>query len=227
MPDYKPNPFQPGRVTDVFIPDQLVAGHLNLVTDTVLLTGAAALVRGTVLGEFATAATAVAAAGANTGNGVMGAIVAAGAVREGVYNLRIVRAVANAGDFQLRDPDGDIVGLGSVAVPFSQSGLAFTLADGAVDFVVGDSFSITVTALTSKAKLSLPAAGDGSQVGTCILVDDADPSAGDVQVGVYRMGEFNARALTLGAGHSLASIKAQLARRGIFIKSSVSAAAPT
>lgn len=228
MTNYGPNAFAPAMVSDAFIPDQLIAGHLNLVTDDVLLTGGAALLRGAVLGAFVSAATAVAAAGANTGNGVMGAVVASGPVQEGIYILRFKKAVANAGDFEVIDPRGLVVGLGSVAVPFAEGGLAFTLADGAVDFIVGDSFTITVSALTTKYKLSTRAAVDGSQIAEVILADAADPSGGDVNVGVYKMGEFNGNALTLGAGHTVASVKAQLGRRGIFIKSApVSAADPT
>lgn len=227
MTNYPPNAFAPGMVSDAFIPDQLIAGHLNLVTDTVTLTGGAALPRGAVLGAYVSAATAVAAAGANTGNGAMGAVTASGLVQEGKYKVQIVKAVANAGDFEVIDPRGVLVGVGSVGVLYNAGGLSFTLADGAADFIVGDSFTITVTALTMKYKLATTAATDGSQVCEVILVDPADPSGGDVLAGVYRMGEFNASALTLGAGHTVASAKAQLARRGIFLKTPVSAADPT
>lgn len=227
MTNYPPNTFAPGMVSDAFIPDQLIAGHLNLVTDTVVLTGGAALPRGAMLGAFVSAATAVAAAGANTGNGAMGAVTASGAVKEGKYKVQIVKAAANAGDFEVIDPHGLLVGVGSVGVAYNAGGLAFTLADGAADFIVGDSFIITVSALTVKYKLSLAAALDGSQVGEVVLVDNADPSGGDVNVGVYRMGELNASALTLGAGHTVASAKAQLGRRGIFLKTPVSSADPT
>lgn len=228
MTNYPPNAFAPGVVSDAFIPDQLIAGHLNLVTDTVTIGGAAALVRGSVLGRYVTAATEVAAAvGGNTGNGAMGAVTASGPVMEGVYTLRITKAAANAGDFAVRDPLGNVIGLGTVGVLFNVGGLSFTLADGAADFAVGDSFTITVTELTEKYKLSAAAATDGSQIPAAILADAVDASGGDKAGGVYLMGEFNGAALTLGAGHTLASVKAALRSKGIFIKSSVSAADPT
>jgi hypothetical protein len=227
MPNYGPNTFAPGVVSDAFIPDQLIAGNLQLVTDTVTLTGGAALVRGSVLGETVSAATAASAAGTNTGNGVMGAVTASGNVREGVYQVRISKVVANAGDFDVIDPAGFVVGVGSVGVAFNRNGLAFTLADGATDFALGDTFNITVSALTVKHKLSLRAAGDGSSVAKVILADNADPSGGDISVPVYRMGEFNANALTLGSGHTLDSVKAQLAPRGIFLRTPVTATDPT
>jgi len=227
MTTYGDNAFAPGMTSDAYTPDQLVAGHLNLVTDSVTLTGAAALVRGSVLGVTISAATAVAAAGTNTGNGVMGAVTASGIVQEGIYILRITKAVTNAGDFEIIDPRGIVVGLGSVATAFNQGGLAFTLADGSADYVPGDTFLITVSAPTAKYKLSTSAATDGSQIAEAILADAADPSSADVTVGIYKMGEFNQRALTLGAGQTLTAVKAQLGRRGIFLKNAVSAADPT
>ena len=47
------NPATPGIATEIFIPDQLIAGNLQLVTETVtLVSGAGALARGTVLGKI-------------------------------------------------------------------------------------------------------------------------------------------------------------------------------
>lgn len=47
------NPQQPGIAAETFIPDQLIAGNLQLVTDTVTL-GAGTLARGAVLGQITT-----------------------------------------------------------------------------------------------------------------------------------------------------------------------------
>jgi Bacteriophage lambda head decoration protein D len=44
------NPFQPGVVAETYIPDQLIAGDLKLVTESHTITGAAAYVRGTIMG---------------------------------------------------------------------------------------------------------------------------------------------------------------------------------
>lgn len=79
-----------------------------------------------------------------TGNGVMGAITVADTADTGVFHLKIVKAVAGAGDFVVLNPQGVAVGTGSVGVAFTGGGLSFTLADGAADFVVGDSIAITV-----------------------------------------------------------------------------------
>lgn len=44
------NPFAPGMTSSVFIPDQLIAGHLQLVTDSVTIAQGGVYKRGTVLG---------------------------------------------------------------------------------------------------------------------------------------------------------------------------------
>lgn len=91
------------------------------------------------------AATTTAHAG-NTGNGAMGAVTVTAGTRCGVYKLKIIEPAANAGTFVVFDPDGVVVSQGTVAVAFSAGGLAFTLADGAADFVAGDGFDIEVGA---------------------------------------------------------------------------------
>jgi hypothetical protein len=101
---------------------------------------------GTRVGVAAAAGTAVAAAYAgNTGNGTMGAVTVSAGAKAGVYQLVIIEPAANAGRFTVEDPDGIIIGVGTVGVAFSAGGLAFTLADGVTDFVSGDGFTITVT----------------------------------------------------------------------------------
>lgn len=51
MDQFSPNPFSPGMNSSLFIPDQLVAGTLQIVTDTVTITGGS-YKRGTVLGAI-------------------------------------------------------------------------------------------------------------------------------------------------------------------------------
>ena len=46
------NPFVPGVVAETFIPDQLIAGDLKLVTGSVTITGGVNLARGSVLGAI-------------------------------------------------------------------------------------------------------------------------------------------------------------------------------
>lgn len=149
---------------------------------------------GTVLGKVVTAGTGTATAGTNTGNGAMGAItVGAGAVA-GTYTLKIIKAVSNAGDFELIDPYGDVVGIGAVAAAFSGGGLSFTLADGSSDFVVGDTFKIVVTAITEKWYALAPTATDGSQRAAGILYADTDATSADTNATIvtrYEVVNYN------------------------------------
>lgn len=152
---------------------------LDVVT---LDASAAALKAGTVLGKItASSATSAAKSGGNTGNGSMGSITVGTGAQAGVYKLRITKAAANAGDFQLIDPQGDVVGVGTVAVAFNNGGLAFTLADGATDFVVGDGFDITVAG-SGKYVAYSNAATNGSEVASAILKDNVVDSTSDQKV---------------------------------------------
>lgn len=71
---------------------------------------------------------------------------------------------------------------------------------------------------TGKLVLSASAAADGSQTPVAILAEDADATAADQTTVAYFTGEFNTAALTLGAGHTIASITEGLRDRGIFLK---------
>ena len=129
---------------------------------------------GTVLGKTLVSGSATATAGTNTGNGTMGTVTVSGTAEVGTYSLRISKAASNAGDFVVINPSGNVVGNGTVAVAYSAAGLAFTLADGATDFVVGDTFSIAVTG-TVKYKRVEATATDGSQKAAAIYVGGVTP----------------------------------------------------
>lgn len=110
---------------------------------------------GTRVGIEAVAGSAVSAAySGNTGNGTMGTVTVSSGAKAGVYKLTIIEPASDAGTFEVEDPDGLVVGTGTVAVAFSAGGLAFTLADGATDFVAGDGFNITVTLTGGGAQTS-------------------------------------------------------------------------
>lgn len=70
---------------------------------------------------------------------------------------------------------------------------------------------------------SLSAAGDGSETPDAILLEDCDASAGDKVAPIALTGEFNQDALTIGTGHTAASIKDGLRNKGIFLKTTVNA----
>lgn len=66
-----------------------------------------------------------------------------------------------------------------------------------------------------KAILSLAAATDGSQNPDLILAEPVDATGGDVTALAYERGDFNGGALTLGTGHTVASIREGLRAKGI------------
>jgi len=83
----------------------------------------------------------------NTGDGAMGEVTVGANAKAGAYKLVIIEPAANAGKFQVEDPDGIIIGTGTVGVEYSiGTHITFTLADGSTDFVAGDGFTITVAA---------------------------------------------------------------------------------
>lgn len=146
--DYSDNvtPGFPGQIAN--------SENLNIVSRTVrsaiLAFGALALGGAanheviTATAETLEASAPVAEAG-NTGNGTFAATptITAGA-KEGTYRVEVTIAATNAGGFVVEDPDGVLVGAGTVAVAFSAGGIAFTLQDGSTDFARGDGFTFTV-----------------------------------------------------------------------------------
>ncbi|PWC81259.1 head decoration protein [Azospirillum sp. TSH64] len=70
---------------------------------------------------------------------------------------------------------------------------------------------------TGEHLISAAAASDGSQVPTAIVVSDVDTTGGDAEGLVYVSGDFNAGALTYGAGHTAATVRDALRGGGIFL----------
>lgn len=70
---------------------------------------------------------------------------------------------------------------------------------------------------SSKYILSASAASDGSQTPDYILSEDINATSGDVEAIAYETVTVVATALTLGAGHTIASIREGLRDKGIKI----------
>lgn len=168
---------------------------------------------GTVLGRVITSGTAAAtAASGNTGNGAMGAITVTAPAQVGTYRLAIIAVTANAGTFVVVAPNGVTVGTGTVGVAFSKGGLAFTLADGATDFALGDAFDIVVSG-TYKYKIAVETATDGSKVAAAIVMEDKTVAATtDTNVLVLVKGPavVSKSGLILDATYDLAAEKAAI-----------------
>ncbi|EPY01388.1 head decoration protein [Magnetospirillum fulvum] len=149
-----------------------------------ILAGSGALELGTVLGARLLGAITIAAkAGGNTGNGGLGASALGIEAKVGAYTITCVAAAANGGRFQVVDPDGYRLADATVGVAYAERQIGFTIADGATDYVVGDAFVLTVAAGDNKLVPLAPAAVDGTQRASDILLApvtvaaDADASA--------------------------------------------------
>lgn len=212
-----------GLNTSTYTPSGLIAGEYPRAMRAVLITGAAALLAGTALGRTLTGAAAVGAAVAgNTGNGVLAGVAAGAGAQVGVYRLICVEPAANGGVFTVEDPNGVEIGRANVGVAFNTQ-IQVTIGDGAVDFIAGDSFTITVSGGTEKFLKSLAAAVDGSQVPVGILAQDTDVTAGDKKDAVYFTGEFNENAVIFGAGHTADSTRWALSQKNIYLRKPVGA----
>jgi hypothetical protein len=217
------NPQQPYASADTFIPDQLIAGDLKLISENVLVSGGALFKRGTLMGLIGAAAmsSSVDADPGNTGNGVVSAVASTTNTRVGRYQLAFSAATA----YVVTDPSGATITAGTSGA-YSDAAIGWSFTPGTVAMVAGDVINVSVFAGEGTFTKSVGTAVDGSQTPIAILADDADATAGTVNSGVYLHGEFNIRAVTFGTGINVATAKASLGPKGIFLKGSVSAADP-
>jgi len=155
----------------------------------------------TVAGKVANGAGSYAAVAGNTGNGTIGTITVGAGAKAGVHKLVCVEPIVNAGRFTLEDPDGITIGAPTVAVAFSGGGLTFTIADGAVDFLSGDAFNVTVAAGSGKFVAYDPTGTDGREKAVGVMLHSADATDSDViSTAIVRLAELNSDKLVWGAG---------------------------
>ena len=213
-----------------YYPDQLIAGHRNLVTQPIVLAGGAFQRRGTVLGQQTSFTLAVAAAAGNVGNGALSALAPDAGVEysgSGALPSYVIKAT-DPTHFSVTDPEGALVGTAVAGTPFASNELSFTITAGATAFAAGDSLTVTATPGTGTYVPCVKTATDGSQVPSAILADDTDASLGPVKAGAYVAGEFNMRAVIADASWTTPALLVTALRAfGIFLKSAVSAADPT
>jgi hypothetical protein len=216
-------PFAPGNYAYSYNPDQLIAGPLQLVTYNVEVpTGNGILARGTVMGRLTTFSVVV-TPGTNTGNGTVGSITVPPGNEFGSYTLTALSPTS----FSVVDPEGVSLANATVGTAYTSGEINFTITAGGTAFVAGDSFTLNNMSTTGNVIPSVKTASDGSQTPVCILADTIDTTSGAQKVGAYFMGEFNSRAITYDSSWTLFDLTASLQARGIFLKSSVSAADPT
>jgi len=167
--------------------------------EVVITAGAGILAAGTLIAMITAANATIATADVgNTGNGVMGTVTTSSAAVSGIYVLTITEVAANGGLFEVVDPLGSLVGAGSVGAAFDAGGLSFTLADGTADFIVGDVFTLAVTAALGEYRAYDDAGtDDGRRAASGILYASVDASLNDIRaLAVVRDAEVIERLLT-------------------------------
>lgn len=175
--------------------------------DGIVVASGQNLVAGAVIAKLL-AGTAAAVAGAgNTGDGVMGAITVTGSAQAGAYTLTVIEPAVDGGTFTLEAPNGQDLDSGAIGVAYSDGGLAFTLADGAADFVAGDTLVITVTQTGETYAEYNPAGTDGSENVAGLLYDNCDATAGELDaVACTSDTRFNATEITWKTGMTVGDI---------------------
>ena len=182
----------------------VIAMNAAFRDELLVFTGIATILEGTILARQDVAVAVVAAAGANTGNGTVTVATVDTVAKVGVYTLTCIEAVTHGGVFKLADPDGQIVAgylpmtAGSgVATVMQAGGLQFTVTDAGIDFIVGDSFTLTVAADGKVVPYSATGKG-GAQIPREILTYEVTSTgAGNVAIRAGVSGSYRKERLVI------------------------------
>lgn len=216
------NPQQPSIYAETFVPDQLIAGNLKLVSQPVQIMSGN-LPRGAVLGQQTNASIDVTVGTSNKGNGSIGSLSLGSTPTYGNFVL----TAKSATDFGVVDPEGNVLTDATVGTAYGNAEIGFTITAGATAFSAGDTFTLTVLEATGNYVLSVKTATDGSQVPAAILATTTNATTGPQLAGAYLMGEFNQNAISFDPSWSLPALQQALRPFSIFLKSVVSAADPS
>lgn len=209
-------------IGDTKVVNNILAGGTYTTRKVTIDTGD--LAAGAVLGAILLAAAATATAGTpvsgtagTVGNGTVSAVTTDDGAQAGTWMLECTETGAT-GNFTVKRPDGTLDGVLTIGSAYN-GGINLTVSDGTNDWLVGDIIPVTVSYDMSalKYKLSAAAATDGSQTPCLVLAQAADASSADVEAIAYETGQVVGSALTLGAGHTIDSIREGLRKQGILI----------
>ncbi|HEX5183592.1 MAG TPA: head decoration protein [Allosphingosinicella sp.] len=173
-----------------------------------------------------TVASAVKASGANTGNGTFvldGTTPLLLGTKLGIYTVRFLTTT----DVRIEDPDGYVVGdlvigttNGNTASVAEQ--IKGVVTQGSAAFAAGDGFDISVTVIVEKVAQYDPAATNGAQIATGILMRAVDATAADTPGTAYvRDCEHNADIVVWKTGltsNQIAKGTSDLKRRDIILR---------
>ncbi len=213
------NPAQPGIFSETYIPDQLIAGNLKLVSQPIVLAAGSQLPRGTVLGQQSSYSVLPTPGAANVGNGTIGGLSAATGALIGNYSV----VATSATNWTVTNPEGTALPAATTGAAYANGGLGFTITAGGTAFVAGDSFTLNAVDSIGSFITSIKTATDGSQVPVAILADYADATNGPVRTGAYVMGEFNVNAISYDNSWTPELLATALRPWAIYLKTVVSA----
>lgn len=205
-----------GKRTAEFIVSE-ANGYRSREEVTVDATGGA-LSAGAVLGKVTTAGAASVADGSNTGDGVLTVDVTdpvLSGASVGAYLVTVTEAATNGGQYTVTDPNGNVIGVANVGDTFATE-IKFVLADGAADFVVGDFFTITVSAGDGDYVAYDESATDGSEIVAGILYEGSTGAVSEARTVFVRDGEVKTASLVYTGTAGL--VTAGLAALGIIAR---------
>lgn len=176
------------------------------------------LTRGAVLGKITLlAGTAVPDAG-NTGDGAVSgfALAAGGPAIIGGYIATCIATATDAGTFEIKDPNGSVVGTMEVGTTFTGAGITFAIADGATDFALDDFVTFPVEAGSDKLTIVDKDATDGSQIPYMVLTRDTDATSADKKCPGYKTGDFNIGKLSFAVGTAYADVSELMESKNMY-----------
>jgi hypothetical protein len=209
-----------------YTPDNLIGGAVQPILST-----AATLAlgqdcdRGAVLGRELRDLGAATADPGNTGEGSMTSASRASKTKLGNYVITC-HTVAGGGVgalFEVVDPDGIRLADAEADVYYASQSVHFEISTYGAAFAVGDNFTIEFKAGSGNCVLLDKIATDGSAEIYGILAEDVDATAGAKTCAVYLSGEFNAAALSLAHGTTVADIEDDARKLGILFRTNIPA----
>lgn len=163
--------------------------------------------------------------GANTGTGTLTLDVTAPLqtkAKLGHYSIVIAKAyVAEgtvAGSYEVYDPDGYLLGIGTIGDTWIKH-VKFVLAEsGATKFIVGDAFTVTIAEGSGQLGAFDPIAVNGCDIPYGILGNAVDVEVNE-SIGsfVYLKGKFDQNAVSVLPGITLENHKDALRSLGIYL----------
>lgn len=135
----------------------------------------AVIAAGTIVGILSASASSTGTNSGNTGNATVGTVTVTAPADVGVYTIEFTAAT----DFEVRHPNGTLLGTGSTGTVFTHGGLSFTITAGVTPMEEGDGFTITVTKVIGNYVPLALGTSDGSQTVKGILFEDVPEGAED------------------------------------------------